>query len=62
MALRWLLGIGQSLMAQPPTTGGRKPRLSSIDIGYCPDCHHLRATTSLGCTYCGSTASVTADA
>ena len=62
MGFSWLRGIRQSITAPAVSTGGPQPRLSSIGIGYCPDCKRLRATSSPSCTYCGSAASVTADA
>jgi hypothetical protein len=60
MPFTWLRATWQSITAAPGESAGRRPL--SVGIGYCPGCEHLRATTSLSCSYCGSTAAVPADA
>jgi hypothetical protein len=60
MSFAWLRATWQSMTAPPGEPAGRRPL--SIGIGYCPGCDHLRATNSLSCSYCGSTAAVIADA
>jgi hypothetical protein len=62
MRLGWLRAIQQAMTCVPEPTGEPRQRPLSFGIGHCPGCEHLRATNSATCTYCGSTAPVTADA
>lgn len=60
--LAWLGTIVQAMTAPQAAAGAHGRRLTSIDMGYCPDCAELRAATSPSCRHCGSAAPVTADA
>ena len=60
LRLDWLAGLQETPFGPAREETLRKPL--AIGIGYCPACDGLRASNSLSCNHCGSTAPVTADA
>ena len=60
LRLEWLGGLHEALFGSAKLEARRKPMV--MGIGYCPGCDGFRASNSLSCSHCGSTASVTADA
>ncbi len=58
----WLETLIEAMTAPAAQASPASRRLTSIDMGHCPDCGELRAAESPRCWQCGSTAVVTADA
>jgi hypothetical protein len=62
MLFKWLGALGSALAA--PASPLKRARLdvTKFGIGFCPDSRRLRGAASQCCVYCGSAATVIADA